>query len=144
MLEVVEPTVVERIEDELTRESEQIERSGPILGNERTGSGEVLAGHDFDFLVGSVFSRPMSRPEPLERRLEVPLLLGRIAGLAELVPARIAQQRKPVPEGGFCVVPQPGRRLHDVSVGVVYDSALGVRHGDPHFVISARAMSISG
>ena len=144
MLEVVEPTVVERIEDELAREPEEIECSWPVLGNERTGRGEVLAGHDLGFLVGSVLGRPMSCPEPLERRLEVALLLGRVAGLAELVPARIAQHRKPVPKGRLRVVPQPGRRLHDVGVGVVDDPALGVRHRDPPFVISARAMSISG
>ena len=60
--------------------------------------------------------------------IEVALLVGRVAGLAQLVPARVAQDGHAVPVGRFRVVPQPGRRLHDVGVGVVDDPALGVGH----------------
>ena len=63
--------------------------------------------------------------------IEVALLLGGVAGLAQLVPARVAQHGQPVPVGGLGVVAQPGRRLHDVGVGVVDDPALGVGHGHP-------------
>ena len=59
---------------------------------------------------------------------EVALLVGRVAGLAQLVPARVAQDGHAVPVGRFRVVPQPGGRLHDVGVGVVDDPALGVGH----------------
>ena len=64
----------------------------------------------------------------LEGGDQVALLLRRVAGLAQLVAARVAQDGEPVPVGGLGVVAQPGRRLHDVGVGVVDDPALGVGH----------------
>ena len=43
VLPVVQPAVVERVEHELAGEAEQVERAGPVLGEERAGGGEVLA-----------------------------------------------------------------------------------------------------
>ena len=57
----------------------------------------------------------------VERRVEVAQLLVRVAGLAQLVAARVAQRLDAVADRRVGVVAQPGRRLHDVGVGVVHD-----------------------
>ena len=129
VLQVVQPAVVERVEDELAREAEEVEGAGPVLGDEGPGGGEVLARHDLGLLVGPVRSRGMAGPQRVEGGDQVALLGGGIAGLAEFVPARVAQNGEPVPEGRLGVVAQPGRCLHDVGVGVVDHPPLGVRHG---------------
>ena len=59
--------------------------------------------------------------QPGERRVEVPQLLVRIAGLAQLVAFRVRQRRQPIPDLRIGMIPQPRRRLHDVGVGVVDD-----------------------
>ena len=79
--------------------------------------------------------------ETVERSSEVALLLFRVAGLAQLVAAGVAQRLDPVADRRVRVVAQPRRRLHDVGVGVVYhppgDSVvrqrlvLGHGHGSP-------------
>ena len=128
VLHVVQAPVVEGVEDELAREPEEVEGPATVLGNEGSGGGEVLARHDLGLLVGPVLGRGVPRPQALERRDQIALLVGRIAGLAQLVPAGVAQDGQAVPVGRLGVVPQPGGRLHDVGVGVVDDPALGVRH----------------
>ena len=53
-----------------------------------------------------------------------------IAGLAQLVAARVAQRLDAVADAGVGVVPQPRRGLHDVGVGVVdHPPRRVVRHG---------------
>ena len=54
VLQVVEAPVVEGVEDELTREPEEVEGSPTVLGNEGSGGGEVLTRHDLGLLVGPV------------------------------------------------------------------------------------------
>ena len=130
VLQVVQTAVVERVEDELAREAEEVQGAGPVLGDERARGGEVLARHDLGLLVGPVLgARRGASRSCVEGGDQVALLVGGIARLAQLVPARVAQHGEPVPEGGLGVVAQPGRRLHDVGVGVVDDPPLGVRHG---------------
>ncbi len=131
VLHVVQAPVVERVEDELAREAEEIEGAGAVLGDEGPRGGEVLARHDLGLLVGPVLGRGVPGPQRLERGQEVALLVGRVAGLAQLVPAGVAQHGQPVPVGGLGVVAQPGRRLHDVGVGVMDDPTLRVGHVVP-------------
>ena len=128
VLHVVQASVVERVEDELAREPEEIEGAAAVLGNEGPGGGEVLARHDLGFLVGPVLGGGVALPQRVEGRDQVALLVGRVAGLAQLVAARIAQDGQAVAVGRLGMVPQPGRRLHNVGVGVVDDPALGVGH----------------
>ena len=62
--------------------------------------------------------------QPVERGDQVAQLLVGIAGLAQLVAARVASSGAMRSRtAGIGVVPQPGRRLHDVGVGVVDDAA---------------------
>ena len=53
VLPVAQAAVVERVEDELAGEAEQVERPRSVLGDERARGGEVLAVHDL--------GRPRSR-----------------------------------------------------------------------------------
>ena len=57
VLPVVQPPVVERVEHQLAREAEEVERRGPVLGDERAGGREVLAQHDLVGLGGAVLVR---------------------------------------------------------------------------------------
>ena len=127
----MQPAVVEGVEHQLAREAEKIERPPAILRQERPRGGEVLAQHDlFSFfrpvLVGAVPFR-----QPVERRIEVALLLRRVTGLAELVAARVAQRGDAVADPGIGMIPQPAGRFHHVGVGVVHDPPQNgvVRHG---------------
>ena len=43
VLHVVQAPVVERVEDELAREAEEVEGAAAVLGDEGSGGGEVLA-----------------------------------------------------------------------------------------------------
>ena len=96
VLPVAQPPVVERVEHELAREAEQVERPRPVLGEERPGGREVLAGHDLRLLGGAVLVAAVPLGETVERGGEVALLLGRVAGLPQLVAAGIAQRLDPV------------------------------------------------
>ncbi len=121
MLPSAQPGVVEGVEDQLAGEAEQIERPATILRDERSGGGEVLAGHDLGRLVGEVVGRSMPGCQSVERGIEIAQLLGRVAGLAELVDAGVVQRRDPLADACVGVVAQPVRRLHDMGVGVVHD-----------------------
>ena len=111
---------------------EQVEGPGAVLGQEAAGGREVLAGHDLGLLDGAVLVGAVLGGEAVERGVEVALLLGGVAGLAQLVAARVAQRLDPVADARVGVVAQPGRRLHDVGVGVVHDEPrLVVRHRSP-------------
>ena len=92
MLPVAQAAVVEGVEHELAGEAEQVERPRPVLGEERAGGGEVLAGHDLLGLDGAVLVGGRALGQPVEGGVEVPLLLGRVAGLAQLVAAGVAQR----------------------------------------------------
>ena len=101
---------------------EQVERPRPVLGDERAGGGEVLAVHD----LGRLGRRGTRRwrgagAQAVEGVVEVGELLVRVARLAQLVAARVAQRRDAVAQRRVGVVAQPARRLHDVGVGVVDD-----------------------
>jgi len=120
---------VERVEHELGAEAEQVEGAGPVLGEERAGGGEVLAAHDLGRLLGGVLGGAVLRRQAVEGGGEVALLLGDVAGLAQLVAAGVAQCVDAVPDARVGVVAQPRRRLHDVGVGVVDHPPRHVRHG---------------
>ena len=92
---------------------------GPILGHERAGGREVLPLHDLGRLDLAVRPAGVAVPQPSEGLLEVGELLGRVAGLAQLVAARVAEGLDALAQAGVGVVAQPCRGLHDVRVGVV-------------------------
>ena len=60
VLPVAQPTVVERVEHQLALEAEQVERTRPIVGQERAGGREVLAEHDLGLLDGPVLVGAMA------------------------------------------------------------------------------------
>ena len=99
VLPVAQPPVVERVEDELAGEAEQVERPRPVLGDERAGRGEVLAVHDLGGLgargTRSTAWRSRRRPNAASRSRQ--LLVG-VTGLAQLVAARVAQRRDALPD----------------------------------------------
>jgi hypothetical protein len=126
VLPVMQPPVVERVEHELAREAEQVERTRPVLGEERARGGEVLARHQLGCFSGAVLVAAVPVDQLLEGRGQIALLIGRIPGLAQLVAARVAQRLDPVAKPGIGVIAQPRRRLHDVGVGVVHRQPGGV------------------
>ena len=97
MLPIVEPAVVECVEHELARESEQIERAGAILGDERAGRGEILPQHDLFLLDGPVLLRSVAGRKTIECGREVTLLVFGITGLAQLIAAGIPKRLDPAP-----------------------------------------------
>ena len=129
VLPVAQAPVVERVEHELAREAEQVEGARPVLGDERPRRGEVLARHDLGRFHLLVLGRGVLGPQAIERGVEVAQLLVGVAGLAQLVAARVPQRLDAVADVGIGVVTQPGRRLHEVRVGVVHDAPAAVRHG---------------
>ena len=129
VLEVVQAPVVEGVEQQLTSEAQEVERPGPVLGDERAGRGEVLPCHDLGVLDSPVLGGGMALPQPVEGDQEIRLLLLGAPGLAQLVAAGVGQDGQGVTEAGLGVVPEPGGGLHDVCVGVVDDPSCGVRHG---------------
>ena len=131
MLKVVKATVVEGVEDQLALEPQQVERSRTIFGEERSGGGEVLAEHDLVGLDGSVLHRSMPLSKLVKRRQQVALLVLGAARLSKLVATRVGQHREAIPEPLLGVVPQPHRRLHDVSIGIMDNSVPCIRHGAP-------------
>ena len=128
VLPVAQPPVVERVEHQLARDTDQVERTGPIVRDERAGRREVLAQHDLVCFDGAVLVGRVLRGELLERGVEVAQLLVGITGLAQLVAALELQRLDPLADVGVGVVAQPVGRLHDVRVGVVDDPAFDVRH----------------
>jgi hypothetical protein len=117
---------VEGVEDELAGETQQVQGPPAVLGQERAGGGEVLAQHDLRRLDGTVLLRAVPIGQSPEGRFEIPLLLGRVSGLSQLIAARVAQGLDPVPQPGIGVIPKPVRWFHDVGVGIVNDPS---RHG---------------
>jgi len=118
LLERGEAAVVERVEDQLAGEPEQVERPRAVLGDEAPGRREVLAGHDLGRLDRPVLRRGVLLPHPLQ-----------VERAARTVVVRAGLQ--PLPDRWLGVVDQPGGPLHDVGVGVVHDPALDVRHRNP-------------
>ncbi len=101
----------ERVEHELTREAEEVERAGAILVEERARGEEVLAQRDLRFVVGAVRRIVVQRRRPLDR----------VAGRGVLVGVG-PHLREPGPGGLVEVGGEPIGRLHDVRVGVVHRS----------------------
>ena len=136
VLPVPQPTVVERVEDQLARETEQVECPAPVLGDEPAGGSEVLAGHDLGRLGLEVLGGPVAGDEPIERLVDVAQLCIRIAGLLQLVAAGVRQRRDPISDRWIGVIAKPVRSLHHVRVGVVHHEAGGVvRH---HISVASR------
>ncbi len=129
VLPVVEPAVVERVEQQLALDADEVEHPGSVLGQERAGCGEVLAVHHVDVLVGEELVGAMSFGEPGEDLVDAFLvaIVPAVAGLGEFV--GVAGPLDAVTDVGVGVVTQPVRRLHDVSVGVVGDAVRDVGHG---------------
>ncbi len=127
---------MERVEQELAGEAEQIEGTRPVFGDEATGGGEVLAGHDLLGLDRLVLVGGVALAEPVERPVDVAQLLDRVPGLAQLAAAGVTQRLDALTDARVGVVAQPRRWLHDVCVGVVHD--------EPRRVVGHRPMLPSG
>src|SRR5207249_4522146 len=69
MLVVDEVIREERVEDELAREAEQIERARPILAQKRTHRAPVLADHELLFGLGTIRRVAVTPPELRDERL---------------------------------------------------------------------------
>ena len=125
---VVQAPIVERVEHQLTLEPEQVEHAWSVVGDERTGRGEVLARHDLRGLGRAVLVGRVLTGDLLERRVQVPKLLVRITGLLQFVPAREREGLDAITDARVGVVTQPRGRFHDVRVSVVDDPSAHVGH----------------
>ena len=142
VLPVAQPSIVKRVEHELTGEPEEIEGACSIIGDERSSGREVLPRHDLECLVVEVLGRSVTGDEPIERLIDVAQLFVGVAGLAELVASRVGQWRDPIADARIGVVAQPVRCLHDVSICIVDDQPGGVvRH---HHSVASRAAAGTG
>ena len=101
----------ERVEHELAREAEQVERARAIVVDERSGRDEVLAQHDLRLVFGAVLGITVSLPDLLQ------IACTRLVGGSPHV-------REARPDGGIEVGMQPVGLFHDVGVGVVRRTAL--------------------
>ena len=132
VLPVAEATIVERVEDQLAREAEQVERSAAVLGEERPGGREVLPVHDLGRL--DLDGTPLIGDDRRDGRTRP---RGRAAALPDHRSggARCRPRTRAVGYGhgsrdrrGH----EPAGRLHDVGVGVVHDApGRVVRHVRP-------------
>ena len=61
---------MEGVEDQLARDADEVERPGPVLGEERAGGREVLAVHDLGGLGGEVLVGAVALGEASEGRVE--------------------------------------------------------------------------
>ncbi len=122
VLPVVQSPVVERVEQQLALETEQVQHAWPILGDERPRRREVLAVHDLGGFAAAVLVARVAFTEPIERREQIALLFGRITGLAQLVSARVCEAGQAIAKRRVGVVAQPCGRFHDVGVGIVDDA----------------------
>ncbi len=129
VLPLVQPAVVERVEQQLALHADEVEHPRPVLGQEGARGGEVLAVHHLDVLVREELVGAMAFGQAGEDLVDASLVAGvlAVAGLDEFV--RVTGPLDAVANRGIGVVAQPVRRLHDVGVGVV-DHAVGdVGHG---------------
>ncbi len=106
----------ERVEDELARKAEKVERARPVLLQERAYRAPILAGQELLFGLLAVRRVVMAAAELVDERL--------LAGLA----AAEAQRLEAAANFGVGVGDEPVGRLHDVGVGVVYDAVFDVGH----------------
>jgi hypothetical protein len=104
VLEIVQPAVVEGVEDQLAAEAQEVEGPGPVFGQKAARGGEVLALHDLGRLGGPVFVGVVALPEAVEGGHQVALLLLGAAGLAQLIAAGVLQGGEAVAVGGLGVV----------------------------------------
>ncbi len=121
---------MERVEHQLTREAEQVDRTPAVFGEERSRRGEVLAVHDLGRFVRCVLVGTVAFGETGERSVEVAELLVGITGLTQLVATRVPQGLDALADRRIRMVGEPAGCLHDVGVGVVHDPPRRVvRHG---------------
>ena len=78
----------ERVEDELAREAETIERPWPILANERAHRAPILSDHDLLLGLGALRRVAMASPELLDERLLSRLATGQPKRLETVANAR--------------------------------------------------------
>ena len=109
----------ERVEDELARKAEEVERARPVFLQERAYRGPVLAGQELLFGLLAIRRVVMAAAELVDERL--------LAGLATAE----AQRLEAAANFGVGVGDEPVGRLHDVGVGVVNDAVFDVRHAGP-------------
>ena len=102
----------ERVEHELTREAEQVERGGAVVVQERSRREEVLAQRDLGRVGGAVRRVAMQRGRALDR-----------VERAWCPRWRRSTRAGTAPGPGVEVGLQPVGRLHDVRVGVVHRSS---------------------
>ena len=128
MLPLIEPAVVERVEHQLALHADEVEHPWPVLGEERTGGGEVLAVHHVDVLVLEELLGAVTLRESFERGVDARLITAMVAvaGLDQFVGVPGAFDA--VTNARVGMVAQPVRRLHDVGVGVVRDAVGDVGH----------------
>ena len=82
MLPIVQSRSVERVEHQLAREAEQVERARPVLGEEAAGGREVLPEHDLVGLDRPVRVRSVAGGEPYEGLVELLAVLEQIGRLS--------------------------------------------------------------
>jgi hypothetical protein len=85
MFPVVEPTVMEGVEYELTRYADMIDCSRSVFRNKTAGGGKVLAVHDLSLFVRAILLRSMSLCEPYKGCVDISELLIIVACLAKFV-----------------------------------------------------------
>ncbi|MHB8438365.1 MAG: hypothetical protein ACYDD4_04295 [Acidimicrobiales bacterium] len=134
---VVKAAVVESVEHELAGEAEEIQCPPTLLGDEGSGGGEVLAGHDLRLLVAPVLLAQVRGAQSVEGGDEIALLVLDLTGLAQLVSTGVAKRCDALTDTGIGVVRQPRRGLHDVGVRVVDDPRFVVRHRSPPALANA-------
>src|SRR6056297_2883025 len=128
VLPLVQPGIVEGVEHQLALHADEVEHPRPILGQERTGCGEVLAVHHVDVLVREELVGAVPLREAGECFVDAFLIaaVAAVAGLGEFV--GVARPLDAITDVGVGMVAQPVRRLHDVCVGVVGDPVGDVGH----------------
>ena len=85
VLPVVKKPVVERVENELAGDADQVDGACAILGDERAGCREVLAVHDLGFFDGAVVGGSVLLRNAHERGVEIGRPRRLVARLLELV-----------------------------------------------------------
>jgi hypothetical protein len=108
-----------RIEDELAREAEEIERARPVFLQKRAHRAPVLARQELLFGLLAVRGVAMAPAEVVDERF--------LAGLATAE----AQRLEAVANLGIGVGDEPVGCLHDVGISVVHDAVFDVGHEQP-------------
>ena len=116
VLDPLQFLVRERVEHQLAGEAEDVKGPAAVLADERAGGPPVLAQHDLGLVAGAVVGVAVQVGGLVDERV-----LARLHGGHE-------QRLHAVAHPGVGVVDEPGRRLHQVGVGVVDGATFRVRH----------------